>query len=140
MAGYPSRVLAGVAVTATLALIGAFQFYGLLAGFSRANPDTYKIEKQHERYAAVAATLPPDTVLGYISDMPFGEAAGSAEFFGVQYALAPRLLVEDSDRHKQEWVVGSFRKKPDVAEIEKTRNLRLVRNFGTGVRLFRRVR
>jgi hypothetical protein len=140
MAGYPARVLIGIAITVVLGVIAAFQSYSLLTDYSRTNPDTYKIEQQIERYAGVREMLPPETVLGFISDVPFGDEGGSADFFGAQYALAPLLLVEESDRRKQEWVVSSFVKRPDVEEIERTRGLKLVRNFGKGVRLFRRAR
>jgi hypothetical protein len=140
MAGYPARILAGIAITVVLGVVAAFQFYFLLADYSRTSPDAYKIEQQIERYAGVREMLPADTVLGFISDVPFGEAAGSADFFGAQYALAPLLLVEESDQRKQEWVVSSFVKRPDVDEIERTRGLKLVKSFGTGVWLFRRAR
>jgi len=140
MSGYPPRVLIGIAVAAVLAMVGAFDAYDSLAGFSLASPDSFKIGEQHRRLAGVTAALPPETVVGYISDQPFSTAAGQAAFFGVQYALAPRLLVEESDRRQQEWVVGSFLRKPDVAEIEKTHNLQLVREFGLGIYLFRRAR
>jgi hypothetical protein len=138
MPGAYVRALIGIAASAVLALIGAFQSYGLLADFSRQNQDPYRIEAQQERFAGVAAMLPADAVVGYISDLPYANSEGSANFFGVQYALAPRLLVEESERHKQRWVVGNFWKKPNLAEIEETYHLRLVRDFGAGARLFRR--
>ena len=140
MNGYPPRVLIGIAVTAVLAMVGAFDAYDSLAGFSRASPDSFKIGEQHRRLAGVNAALPPETVVGYISDQPFSTPDGQAAFFGVQYALAPRLLVDESDGRKQEWVVGSFLRKPDVAAIEKTHTLQLVKEFGLGIYLFRRAR
>jgi hypothetical protein len=48
------------------------------------------------------------------------------------------LLVDESDGTKQEWVVGNFLRKPNLPEIEKAHNLRLVKEFGLGVYLFRR--
>jgi hypothetical protein len=140
MAGYPARVLLGIAIAVVLSVTGAFQLYLLLTDYSRTSPDAYKIEQQIERYAGVREMLPPDTVLGFISDVPFEKASGSADFFGAQYALAPVLLVEESDQRKQEWVVSSFVKRPDVAEVERSRGLKLVRSFGKGVWLFRRAR
>jgi hypothetical protein len=138
MGGYPLRALMGIAAMAILCLVGAYGTYDSLVTQSRESPDGFKIAAQHQRFAAMAAMVPPDTILGYISDQPHDSPDGSASFYGVQYALGPRLVVVESDRNQREWVVGSYWKKPDVAEIEKTRHLRLVRNFGMGAYLFRR--
>ena len=138
MSGYPLRALIGVAAAAVLCLAGAYGTYDSLITQSREFPDYFKIETQQRRFAAMAATLPPDTILGYISDQPHDSRDGSASFYGVQYALAPRLVVVESDRNRRKLVVGSFWKKPDIAEIEKTYHLRLVEDFGMGAYLFRR--
>jgi hypothetical protein len=137
MGGYPLRALIGVAAAAVLCLIGAFGTYDSLITESREFQDYYRIEAQQRRFAGVNAALPPETVVGYISDLTLGADDWQVNFFGVQYALAPRLLVEESDGHKTEWVVGNFLKKPVLSEIEKTRNLKLVKEFGMGVYLFR---
>ena len=133
-----SRALMGVAAAAILCLIGAFGAYDSLATSGREFQDYYRIAAQHGRFAGVNAALPPETVVGYISDLPLGADDWQVNFFGVQYALAPRLLVADSDGSKRQWVVGNFLKKPDLREIEKANNLKLVKEFGLGVYLFRR--
>jgi hypothetical protein len=138
MNGYPLRALLGIAAAAILCLVGAFGAYDSLVTDGRDFQDSYKIEAQQHRFAGVNAALPPETIVGYISDLPLGAADWQVNFFGVQYALAPRLLVEESDGHKTEWVVGNFLRKPDLPEIEKARNLKLVKGFGLGVYLFRR--
>ena len=138
MTGYPRRALMGVAAAAVLCVAGAFGTYDTLITQSREFQDYYRIEAQHRRFEGVSAALPSETIVGYISDLPVGNDEWQVNFFGVQYALAPRLLVEESDGHKTDWVVGNFLKKPVVAEIEKAHNLKLVREFGLGVYLFRR--
>lgn len=138
MGGYPLRALIGVGAAAILCLVGALGAYDTLTTQSREFQDYYRIEAQHRRFAAVRAVLPPETVVGYLSDLPLGNDEWQVNFFGMQYALAPRLLVEESDGHKTEWVVGNFLKKPVLPEIEKAHNLKLVREFGLGVYLFRR--
>ena len=138
MGGYPLRALIGVAAAAILCLAGAFMAYDSLVTNGREFQDYYKIEAQQRRFAAVNATLPPETIVGYISDLPLGADDWQVNFFGVQYALAPRLLVEDSDSRTRQWVVGNFLRKPDLPEIEKAHNLKLVEEFGLGVYLFRR--
>lgn len=138
MDGYPLRAVIGVATAAILCLAGAFGADDSLVTNGREFQDYYRIEAQHRRFAAVNATLPPETVVGYISDLPVGSDEWQVNFFGVQYALAPRLLVDESDGLKREWVVGNFLRKPDLSEIEKAHNLKLVQEFGLGVYLFRR--
>jgi hypothetical protein len=138
MDGFPLRALIGVAAAAVLCLAGAFGAYDSLVTQGSIFQDYYRIEAQHRRFAVVNATLPPETVVGYISDLPVGADDWQVNFFGVQYALAPRLLVDESDGTKQKWVVGNFLRKPDFSEIEKAHNLKLVQEFGLGVYLFRR--
>jgi hypothetical protein len=138
MGGYPLRALIGVAAAAVFGLIGALGAYDTLITQSREFQDYYRIEAQQRRFAAVRAALPPETVVGYLSDLPVGNDEWQVNFFGVQYALAPRLLVEESDGHNTEWVVGNFLKRPALAEIEKAHKLKLAREFGLGVYLFRR--
>ena len=138
MTGYPLRAVLGIAAAAMLCLIGAFGAYDSLVTAGRDFQDSFKIEAQQHRFAGVNAELAPETIVGYISDLPLGAPDWQANFFGVQYALAPRLLVEESDGHKTEWVVGNFLRKPDLPAIEKAHNLKLVKEFGLGVYLFRR--
>ena len=138
MNGYPLRALLGIAAAAILCLVGAFGAYDSLVTDGRDFQDYYKIEAQQRRFAAVKASLAPETIVGYISDLALGADDWQVNFFGVQYALAPRLLVEDSDSRTRQWVVGNFLRKPDLPEIEKAHNLKLVEEFGLGVYLFRR--
>ncbi len=138
MDGYPLRASIGVAAAAILCLAGAWRTYDSLVTQSRTFQDYYRIEAQQQRFAGVNATLPPETVVGYISDLPVGADDWQVNFFGVQYAVAPRLLVDESDGNKTEWVVGNFLRKPDLPEIQKAHNLKLVKAFGLGVYLFRR--
>ena len=87
------------------------------------------------RYEGLRAALPPDAVIGYISDLRPEDARSTLLFLGAQYALAPRIVVDD-DRH--EWVLGNFSVPADFAALGANRGLRLVRDFGNGVILYRR--
>jgi hypothetical protein len=132
------RVRIAVFATALAAFAGAAVFWAEMSAALRENPDSYKIEEQQARLAGVAEMLPVDAIVGYISDVPFGKADGQVYFFVTQYVLAPRLVVEETPSRKQRWVVGNFLKRPDVAQIERERGLKLVKYFGRGVYLFER--
>jgi hypothetical protein len=139
MAGYPSRALIGAAVAAVLGLLGAMGAYNRIVPTNKAYPDYYKVAMQHRRFAGVIAVIPPGAVIGYITDQPFEQSnVGEVNFFGAQYALAPRLLVEEDTGRRHEWVVGSYLRRPDIAIIEQKYDLLLVQEMGLGVYLFRR--
>ena len=138
MTRYPARVWAGLSAAVLFGLAGAVLFYVAADSLGRDAADYYKIGEQHARLAGVLEAIPPDATVGYISDVPFSKPEGQVYFFGVQYVLAPRLLVEETESRRQRWVLGSFLKRPDVARIERERGLRLVKSYGLGVYLFQR--
>lgn len=138
MSGSPARVWTAVFAAIVLGLAGAVLFYLDVDRFSRDNPDAYKIEEQHRRLAGIVEALPPDAVAGYLSDVPFTKPEGQVYFFGVQYAIAPRLLVEETPQRRQRWVIGSFLRRPDIQALEKEHGIKLVKSYGMGVYLFQR--
>ena len=81
--------------------------------------------------------VPPQAVLGYISDLPEEGVAGAIWFAGARHALAPRLLIPHQNPQKPDWVLGNFSKPSDLHEIERQNQLQLVRDFGSGVAVFR---
>ena len=106
---------------------------------ARENPDPWAIARQVERFAQLRAELPPNSIVEYYTDLPYTrDSGGIAAFFGACYALAPHLLVYQPRATKPELVVGSFLKRPDLAQLEQEQGLVLVKNYGRGLMLFRR--
>jgi hypothetical protein len=98
-------------------------------------PSRLAFARVYPRRQARSAS-PPKAVLGYISDLP-EEGAGAIWFAGARHALAPRLLVPLQNPQKQDWILGNFSKSVDLHQIETQNQLQLVRDFGSGVAVFR---
>ena len=100
------------------------------------------ISANERRFAAMRPLLPAQGLVGYLSDpkptgaTPFDSNAAALHHFRryllAQYALAPALLVEGTE---PEFVVGNF--DSGTAPIAPA-GLRVVREFGDGLMLFRR--
>jgi len=123
-----------------LSLWACLGFYRSTSARSKLIKDPYRIAVQLDRFREAAEWVPAGAVVGYLSDMPIADARGSAQFYGARYALAPRLLVEMRDAGKSEWIVGNFMRSSGYQALANTRRLTLVKDFGGGVALFRRVR
>ena len=134
----PLRAWAGIGLVCLLGLWASVEHYSFLSEFYRGNPDPMGLGDQESRLAGVRAELPAPSVLGYISDIPLDQAGGSGLFFQTMYTLAPHLVVPDSARFKPELVLGNFSVRPDLDKLERERGLRLLKDYGRGVRLFRR--
>lgn len=134
---YPSSVLLAVAAVATLSLWGALDFYRAVSTFAAANPDRHGIAAAGDRFRPAEAILPEAAVVGYLSDVPFGDIRGSTAFFGAQYALAPRVLVHFPARRKVRWVVGNFSRPVNYQELVQSHGLEIARDFGRGLIVFR---
>jgi hypothetical protein len=83
--------------------------------------------------AEARASLPPTGTIGYYTDYTDAPGATDAlrEYHLMQYALAP-IVVENS--LDQKLVITSLHNPQNPV---RNRNLQLVRDFGSGVRLFR---
>jgi hypothetical protein len=90
-----------------------------------------------ERFREVIAMVPPEAVVGYVSDLPDSTQRGQVAFYGARYALAPRLVILHETPQKQDWILGNFSKPVDLAQIEKENRLNLVQDLGSGVVIFR---
>ena len=99
--------------------------------------DPYKIDEQADRFRPVASELPRVSSVGYVSDLPMTTTAGSAAFYSARFLLAP-TLVEEEGKKRHEWAVGNFSKPQDYAAAGKPFGLGIVKDFGSGVILFRR--
>ncbi len=131
----PVAVIAGVAAAAALCLWGALETYAFETAYQEQNRDPYMIAAQVSRLAPVAAAVPEDAVMGYLTDLPDGSVAASAMLMGAQYVLAPRLLARGTNG---EWVLGNFTRPADFAALGRSRGLALQQDFGNGAVLFRR--
>jgi hypothetical protein len=101
----------------------------------RQSPDRFRVAHQYARFVDFRATVPEDAILGYLNDLPAEDAVGTSMFFAAQYVLAPRLLQETGS---YELVLGNFTRPADFAALGRRHGLRIVRDFGKGVVLFRR--
>ncbi len=95
--------------------------------------DPYKASEQADRLAGAIGMLPRNGVVGYVSDIS-GSDPALAMFNTSLYALAPRMLVEGTDR---EFVLGNFTKPQDYEAFAREHHLVLLRDFGGGIVVFR---
>jgi hypothetical protein len=141
----PVLARAAVGIVVALAVAGALNFYRTVdeKNLRYTSPSiTDIIDVGPERFRGVIAMLPTEAVVGYISDLPNSSPESSQRahlwFFGARYALAPRLLVRPTNAQKEDWVLGNFFKPMDLVQIERENHLNLVRDFGSGVLVFRK--
>lgn len=120
------RTILAVCAVVGLSLYAAEQLYQPGAGVV----DPFGTMRLVQRFQPLRAALPPDTLLGYVSDVP----PDAATIFGLEYAIAPRLLVQDSVPHR--YVLGNFSQPVDSVEFGRARGLRLVREFPFGAVLY----
>ncbi|MCU1272907.1 MAG: hypothetical protein JWO48_338, partial [Bryobacterales bacterium] len=113
-----------------MSLYGTIEFYGEQVERNRTLKDPYHIAIQVQRLEPVRRELPPNTQLGYVSDIK----PDSATILTVQFAVAPLLLVGNAPH---EWVLGNFSKPQDYVEFGRAQGLTLVKQFANGVVLYR---
>jgi hypothetical protein len=130
-------VLAACGAVVALALWSTLEFYGATEDMAGPNADVYKIGEQPARYEGIATALPATGIFGYVSDVSIRQTLGAVLYSGAQYALAPRLIVEFHEQPHSEWVIGSFSKPLDMIQFGSKRGLTLVKDFGSGVVLYR---
>jgi hypothetical protein len=126
---YPASVTFAVAGAALLCLWGV----GVSPGYERLYwsdvGDPYFVVGQGTRLAGLRALVPENAVVGYLSD------PGDPRILMSAYALAPRLIRLGAE---PDWVVGDFARRTDFAALGRQYGLRVVRDFGNGVVLYRR--
>lgn len=129
----------------TSASIGALAIaaLGLLASLNSCEistqlaPDPFRIAATGQRFAGALEILPAAGVIGYLSDMPVAENAGTVAYMTARFAVAPRALVP-AGKIATEWAVGNFAHPSDFAAIGAQSGFALVRDFGNGVVVYRR--
>jgi hypothetical protein len=120
-----------------LALAAAFVHMEQETGYQRSSRDLYRVNEQPDRLAGIAAAVPSDAVMGYVTDLAPGSDGYKATFQSARYALAPRILYPDG---QAQWILGNFSRPADFAAMGRAKGLELVQDFGHGAVLFRRAR
>ena len=131
-------VLTGVGLVAILSLFAALDYWHAVTSYNEEFPDPYRIGYQQPRFREAAKAIPVDAVVGYISNLEFGDIQGSAAFFGTQYALTPRIVMPFDSPQVQDLVVGNYSTKVDAADVARQNHMSVVKDFGAGVILFRK--
>ena len=120
----PFTVSASVALVALVCLWGSFASYGFETAYQRQNSDPYMISQQFVRFepllSTVPSAVPEDATLGYLTDASPASTTGLAMTLGA---------------HR---VIGNFTRPADFAALGQSYRLRLERDFGNGVVLFRK--
>lgn len=133
------RVSAGAAVVAALAVFATLNSYSVSQAVSAQYPDAYGVAAAEQRFAGALELLPRSAFIGYMSDLPMDQNAGVAAFLAAQYAVAPRALAPAANS-QTEWVVGNFSRAADFAALGARSGLVMLRDFGNGVVVYRRVK
>jgi len=128
-------VMTAVFVAAALSLWGAVQYQRAESVFQRTSPDPFRIADQEARFAKFRAAVPVDATLGYLTDVVPEDSRAAPMFLAAQYDLAPRLLQKST---AYDLVLGNFMRPADFAALGRQHGLRIERNFGNSVVLFRR--
>ena len=132
---YPTLVTAAVWSAAALSLWGAVQYQQAESAFQRSSPDPFRIGEQDLRFAEFRTAVPAAATLGYLTDAPPEDPRAFPMFLIAQYYLAPRLLQKST---AYDLVLGNFMRPADFAALGRQYGLRVERNFGHRVVLFRR--
>ena len=130
-----TSVTGAILLAAALSLWGSVQYWSAESAYQRQSPDPYRIADQAARFAELRAAVPANAILGYLTDVPAADTLATAMFLSAQYDLAPRILQKSATLHL---VLGNFTKPADFAAVGRGHGLRLERDFGNGVVLFRR--
>jgi hypothetical protein len=118
-----------------MSLWGAVQHFGAESEYQKQARDPQQIAAQAARLEGIRAAAPENAVLGYLTDVDLNAVAGQVMFNAAQYVLAPRLIRHDAE---SDWALGNFTRPADFAAAGRAHGLRVERDFGNGVVLFRR--
>ena len=98
------------------------------------NTYAFGVPNFDSRFEALHKSMPPRSVLGYVSDNPAANAQSQAEFYLTQYALAPAIIKASTEEH---FVVANFHTNSPNAAMLRSKNLTLVQDFGNDVYIYR---
>ncbi len=100
----------------------------------RNSPKEDDITAYEKRFKNIKTLLPPQGVVGYITDLTDQSAQWYKEYFLTQYVLSPVIVTNETSRHL---VIGNFHKPINWHRLFSDTHLVLLREFGGGVILFR---
>ena len=129
------RVQAAVAAAALLSLWGTVEYFGAESEFQKQSRDPNQIAAQTARLEGIRAVTPENAVLGYVTDVARENIQAQVMFNVAQYVLAPRLIQHDT---AHDWALGNFTHPADFAAVGRQYGLRVERDLGSGVILFRK--
>jgi hypothetical protein len=132
---YPIAVRVGVGVCCVLALWGALAYVDFENDYQQQSRDPFMVAPQSARLEALRAALPDSAVLGYVTDAAPDSVTAQTMFNAARYALAPRMIIQGANHDA---VLGNFARPADYAAYASQRGLRVARDFGNGVVLFRK--
>lgn len=138
----PPTILVVIAGIAALLAFNAAMDYYRKAEKAAQDPDPYRIGRQVLRFRELCRAIPPDAVVGYVSNLPDEEFAGRIAFSGAQYAVAPRLLVPLDRYPGGGYVIGNYTVEAGpsglIEQAVGKYGLELVKDYGAGVVLYRK--
>ncbi len=128
------RILCAVLAVAVVSFATAGRLFLQIADFytTAASPDG--VTEFESRFEQLRTLLPARGVIGYMADedLPAGDANAQAEFFLTQYAIAPVIVVRQTN---QPFVIGNFKKMVTTGSM-RDKGFKLIREFGRGIALF----
>jgi len=133
------RAPIGALSVAALAVFASLNSYQVSQQVAERYPDAYGVAAAQQRMEGALKILPASGLIGYLSDMPLGQNAGTAAFLAAQYAVAPRALAPVG-QSQTEWAIGNFSRAADFAALGAQAGLTMVRDFGNGVVVYRRTK
>lgn len=125
-----NRLQFGALAAVLLAFWGALEYYQLESVWNNEFRDPYLIAAQHARFEGAKQMIPPDAIVGYITDLEPNSVSWSAAFNGAQYVLAPRLLEPGTTR---QWLIANFARPADFLAFAKSTGFHIEKDFGNGV-------
>lgn len=137
---YPRRVRIGLVLILLFAATSSMHWLRNVVSATVKSTGVDEITTYEARYQELRHTLPPNIVVGYLSDpVPpdLSRSEGTTRFKRfvlTQYALSPVIVVRSTET---DFVVGNF-ESPAHADSAAAYHLTLVRDFGAGVMLFRK--
>jgi len=128
----------GAIAVGLLSVFAALGYWNTTTDYNRRSPDPYRISFQDPRFSKAAAIIPEDAVVGYQSNLDFASLKGSTAFFGAQYAMTPRVLVDVNSKHPYEYVLANYDEVIDVDTIARQHGWKVEKDFGSGLAVFRK--
>jgi hypothetical protein len=136
------KILSPRFAAAMCGMVAVLSLWNTVNGYRKtesgtARGDRYGVLLQQARLRGLISSLPAVNVVGYFTDPESGLVTDVDKLLGAEYAFAPRILVRQSE-FPQQWVVGDFSRRIDLAGFARTHGFRIVGDFGDGIILFER--